>query len=55
MSSLGKFEPKMSSYLPNYPSHTLQAQKNLFDSKGCVLSTLVENNMTNKVMRLKLL
>ena len=25
--SLGKLEPKMSSHLPKYPSHTLQAQK----------------------------
>ena len=29
--------------------------KDLFDSKGCVMPTLVENNMTNKPMRPKLL
>ena len=27
--------------------------KDLFDYEGCVMPTLVENNMTNKPMRLK--
>ena len=40
----------MSSHLPKCPSHTLQAQENLFDNEGCVMPTLVENNITNKLM-----
>ena len=37
----------MSNHLPKYPS--------LFDYEGCVMLTLVENNMTNKLMGPKLL
>ena len=37
------------------PKPYITSSKDLFDSEGCVVSTLVENNITNKAMRLKLL
>ena len=37
----------MSNYLPHYPSH-ITSLKDLFDSEGGIMPTLVEINMTNK-------
>ena len=44
----------MSSYLPSAQPYIISS-KDLFDYEGCVMSTLMENNMTNKPMGLKLL
>ena len=38
-------------YLSTQPYIT--SSKDLFDYEGCVMSTLVENNMTNKLMGLE--
>ena len=37
------------------PLPYITSSKDLFDYEGCVMSTLVENNMTNKPMGLNLL
>ena len=42
----------MSNYLPK---PYITSLKDLFDPEGGVLLTLVENNMTNKLMRPKLI
>ena len=44
----------MSSYLSSVLD-THYKLKDLFDSDGCVMFTLLENNMTNKPIGLKLL
>ena len=35
------------------PKPYITSLEDLFDPEGCVMPTLVENNMTNKLMRLK--
>ena len=42
-------------FIYQVPKSYITSSKGLFDSEGCVMSTLVENNMTNKPMGLKLL
>ena len=48
---LGKHKPKMAYSTTLYLSLTLQAIEDLFDPKSCKLTTLVENDMSNKPMK----
>ena len=48
---MGKIEPKVSNYLPNYPKPHITNLKDLFDHEVGVMPILVEINMINKHMR----